>query len=368
MAGKRGMNIRLGIFMVIFAFISLYAKEYKGGELFSNEPVKYGAFEMRMAMGGLSGSVCSFFLYYDDSWLGEDEGEPWQEVDIEVLGKNNESVQSNLITGSAENKETSEEDHDIGEDLSAGYHTYRVEWTPDYIAWYVDGNEVRRSSGSQVEACTEKSMTYRFNHWISSSTGWTGEFSPENLPAYQYINWIEFYEYTPGEGEDGGDFSFSWRDDFDTFDDSRWGKGDWTFDENLVDFIPENIVVQDGKCIICLTDSTNTGFTGQVMEDASSIRPSMKEGTSPSGDPALRIEPGNHSGKPNFIYNLHSPAEVSISIYSTAGRLLFSETQGLKSKGEHEADIPANLLSTGIYTGIVEYNGKVCSESLVFVK
>lgn len=252
----------IGILLLLS--LSAFAKDYNGAELYSKSSIKYGRFDVRMRAVSGSGIVSSFFLYYNDSYLGAPE--PWQEVDIEVMGKNNEAFQSNIITGTSESKKTSEEMHTF-DNLSITYHTYTVEWTPDYIAWYFDGEEIRRTTGSQVAECQPKDMSYRFNLWISDAASWAGSFDPSILPVYQFINWMQYSAYTPGSGVDGTDFTPEWKDDFDSFNSTRWAKGDWTFGGNLVDFSPDNIVVQDGYCIICLTSAAAKGFSGDVPED-----------------------------------------------------------------------------------------------------
>jgi endo-1,3-1,4-beta-glycanase ExoK len=249
---------------VLFINFSAAAKEYNGAELFSKNTVKYGRFDVRMRTISGSGVISSFFLYYDNSYLGSPE--PWQEIDIETLGKTNNVFQTNIITGNAASKATSEKLHTF-DNLSQNYHTFTVEWTPNYIAWFFDGTEVRRTTDAQVTACREKEMTYRFNAWISDATSWAGAFNSSILPVYQLINWIKYSKYTPGSGPGGSDFSPDWQDNFDTFDATRWAKGDWTFDGNLVDFSPNNIVVKDGYCIICLTKTGATGFSGEVPKD-----------------------------------------------------------------------------------------------------
>lgn len=240
------------------------AKDYNGAELYSKNTVKYGRFDVRMRTIAGSGVVSSFFTYYNNSYLGSPE--PWVEIDIETLGKSSNIFQSNIITGNAANKITSEQLHTC-DNLAQNYHTYSVEWTPNYIAWFFDGKEVRRTTGSQVTACQAKEMSYRFNAWISDVPAWVGTFNPSILPAYQYINWVKYSRYTPGAGLNGSDFTADWQDNFDSFDASRWGKGDWTFDGNLVDFSPNNIVIKDGYCIICLTRVGATGFSGEVPKD-----------------------------------------------------------------------------------------------------
>jgi endo-1,3-1,4-beta-glycanase ExoK len=250
--------------MALCINLAATAKEYNGAELYSNNTVKYGRFDIRMRTITGNGTVSSFFLYYNDSYKGSPE--PWQEVDIETLGNHSDMFQSNVITGTAASKITSEQMHTFS-NLSQNYHTYTVEWTPNYIVWRFDGTEIRRTTGSQVTACQVKDMTFRFNAWISSNSGWVGQFNPSILPVYQFLNWVKFSKYTPGSGTNGTDFTPEWQDDFDSFNSSRWSKGDWTFDANLVDFSPNNIVAKDGYCIICLTRAGATGFSGNVPQD-----------------------------------------------------------------------------------------------------
>ena len=75
------------------------------------------------------------------------------------------------------------------------------------------------------------------------------------------------YNYTPGQGPNGSDFTLSWVDNFESFDNSRWGKGDWTFDENRVTMSKGNINVKDNTLILSITKVGQEGFTGTVPVD-----------------------------------------------------------------------------------------------------
>lgn len=250
--------------VLLFTSVAIGAKAYSGAELYSKGVVKYGRFDVRMRAVSGSGVVSSFFLYYNDSYLGSPQ--PWQELDFEIIGKNKDEFQSNIITGTAESKKTSEQLHKAA-NIAVSYHTYTYEWTPDYIAWLFDGVEVRRSTGAQVTACQQKDMSYRFNLWISDVPSWVGQFDPAILPVYQFINWVKFSKYTPGTGPNGSDFTKDWQDDFNQFESTLWAKGNWTFDGNIVDFSPDNIIVKDGYCIIGLTKAGVTGYSGTVPQD-----------------------------------------------------------------------------------------------------
>ncbi len=232
-------------------------KPYKGGEVYSTQTYSYGRMEMRMRMAIGSGILSTFFTYKNGS---EMDNTFWEEIDIEVFGKDGAVAwQSNIITGQG-TRATSEEIHTHPFSLANGYHTYALEWTPDHVAWEIDGVVVRETTGSQVEAL-ENPHSLRFNIWAANDEGWVGPFDTESLPQYQFVNWISYYRYENGE------FVHAWTDDFDAWDGGRWQRADWTFAENLADFDPNNVTVQNGTLVLALTAEGQTGFSGTVPFD-----------------------------------------------------------------------------------------------------
>ena len=251
------------------------AKTYKGAEVYSLQSVLHGRMEMRMRMIRGSGLLSTFFTYKNGS---ETAGTTWEETDIEALGKNDATTwQSNLITGNP--RMTSEQYYSATSSLADGYHTYTLEWAPNYVSWSFDGVMVRKTEGGQASSLIN-AASLRFNAWASDSTGWAGALDEAALPAYQFVNWIKYYRY------DNGQFVLDWTDDFDSFDSSRWAKGNWTFDGNLVDFDPANAVVQDGTLILAITKEGATGFSGTVPVD---------DGSSSDGG-VIISKPGSDSG------------------------------------------------------------------------
>lgn len=87
------------------------------------------------------------------------------------------------------------------------------------------------------------------NIWNPQYENWAGKFYPESLPAFAFYDWVSYYTYTPGSGNYGTDnnFTFSWIDNFDSWDTTKWDKATHTFPGNNCDFIQENAVFQDGK-------------------------------------------------------------------------------------------------------------------------
>ncbi len=113
------------------------SKPYAGGEYRTKYKFGYGLYQVSMKPAKNPGIVSSFFTY-----TGESDGTPWDEIDIEFLGKDTTKVQFNYYTNGVGNHEYL---CDLGFDASQGFHTYAFNWQPGYIAWLVDGIEKYRA-------------------------------------------------------------------------------------------------------------------------------------------------------------------------------------------------------------------------------
>jgi len=244
-----------------------------GVEIYSGEPVRYGRWEIRMKAAATPGSVSSFFTYYPDSYKGSPT--PWREIDIEVLGNKPNGFQSNLITGIAAKKNTSETYHASAVDLSQGFHTYVLDWTPDSIVWRIDGQTVRSTSTQQTKDLQDSLETYRMNVWASNASDWVGALDTAKLPILQVVNWMAYSAYTPGAGPNGSNFTQSWVDDFTTLNRNRWSFGNWTFESNYATFTASNAKVINGYLVMMLSTKAKTGVFPSVLptDSLGSTRP-----------------------------------------------------------------------------------------------
>ena len=237
--------------------------KYFGAELSGKEKFKYGRFEARMKMVSFPGTVSSMFLYYNESYVLKEE--PWNEIDIEVLGTNKTKWQSNIITRegdpSISGTTTTEKVHDFNFDATEDFHLYGIVWTPEYVAWEIVSVEVRRvelgvangthADKDQVAFLTEE-QTLRFNLWASKTPSWTGKFTGEELadgPAEQVIDYVRVYSYD----ESAKTFTLNWQDDFESSVPSgvHWKTGNW--DMEKVRLAPDNVVVENGYCKLLMT-------------------------------------------------------------------------------------------------------------------
>lgn len=105
------------------------------------------------------------------------------------------------------------------------------------------------------------------NFWIPNFSDWNDGFDPAGMPWYARYDYVEYWEYVP-EAEwpttSGANqwhpFKFGWRDDFDTFDTTRWtASEDWTFPVNDVTFWSSQVYAEDGALVLKLEPTDTTG-------------------------------------------------------------------------------------------------------------
>jgi len=248
-------------------------------ELVSTMPLRYGRFKARIAMPAGDGIVGSFFLWKSGS---EQAGMYWNELDFEKI-KADCTMQLNSIFGNPH------QDHvsiaAVPGTACVGYHTYAFEWAPDYIAWSVDGTEVRRdaNAGAQVYVDNAKQgMLFDFNVW-PGTTAFGGNFSAASLPVQEFISWIEYSAYTPGAGDAGSNFTLTWRDSFEGSTlKNDWTVGTWASPLGQSTHSPANVTINNGFAVLSLTADNATGFIGTPPADTGDL-PSVS-GTAGGGN------------------------------------------------------------------------------------
>jgi beta-glucanase (GH16 family) len=144
-------------------------RPYASGEYRSNGHYQYGTYTVRMKAVDYDGVVSSFFIY-----TGPSEGNPWDEIDIEIIGKDTTKLQTNYYTNGVGGHEGY---INLGFDAAADFHTYSIEWMPDSIKWYVDGELKLTENGSHGALPTTPGRIM-MNFWpgTDSVNGWLGDF------------------------------------------------------------------------------------------------------------------------------------------------------------------------------------------------
>ncbi|HEY3494303.1 MAG TPA: family 16 glycosylhydrolase, partial [Polyangiaceae bacterium] len=249
-----------------------FAFAVSSGELYTSTSYGYGRVEARIRFAAGDGVVSSFFLWKDGSEL---TGTFWNELDFEKLGADCH-VESNAIFGNPPGNHGQK--HTLNDPCGA-YHTYAYEWTPDAIAWLVDGVEIRRDTGATAVAFAENAtgMQVRFNVWPGDAS-FGGNFSPSILPVHQYVDWVQFSSY------EAGAFTVQWREDFDAAAlPAGWLTASWASPKNLSTHVPGNVNVIDGHLVISLTADDAVGPAGAMPGDGGGGSAGGSAGSGPGG-------------------------------------------------------------------------------------
>ena len=167
--------------LFLAATIPATAMGMASAELYGTKPYVYGRFEARMRFAPGDGVISSFFLWKEGS---EAAGAYWCELDLEKFGADCR-LQTNARYGTSGTNH--EQKHTLGGNLCTAYHTYKMEWTPTYLAWAVDNQEIRRDTGANATAFAQNAtggMTLHFNIWPGNQD-FGGNINNTTLPVHQ---------------------------------------------------------------------------------------------------------------------------------------------------------------------------------------
>jgi len=232
------------------------AAAVQSAELYSTQKYFYGRFEARVRHAPGEGVVSSFFLWKDRP----NNSGPWNELDFEKINSDCR-LQTNIWTGTGtQSTMINTPSFNICND----YHTYGFEWTPDYIAWFIDGAQIRKVTGASVTEYTQNAtagMAIHFNIWQGDSS-FGGNLSTSTLPVYEYISWAQYSSYANGA------FTLQWREEFTgTGQPANWLYGDWLAPLNHSTHNMANVKIANGIAVLAMTNDGATGYTGTPPAD-----------------------------------------------------------------------------------------------------
>ena len=227
----------------------------RSAELYTTKAYGFGRIEARVRFAQGDGVIGSFFMWKDGS---EQAGTFWNELDFEKLGADCH-LQTNPIYGNPSKNHS--QTHKLTADLCGQFHTYAYEWTPDYIAWFVDDSEIRRETGAAAMAYAtnaSQGMEIHFNVWPGDAT-FGGNFNPSILPVHEYVDWVQYSSYS------GGTFKSEWREDFNGSTlPAGWVTGNWMSPKNLSTHDAGNVNLLQGCVVLSLTADNAVGPAGAI--------------------------------------------------------------------------------------------------------
>jgi len=244
--------------LILFLISFSYNQECIGGELRTIDSFLYGRFEVKMQSVQGEGYVSSFFTYHDH-W-GESNSNNWNfltnEIDIEMTGNQNSSIQFTTHHPGESNPWSYGEIINVDFNPHLDFHIYAFEWTPYSIKWFVDGVEVYSQSQDIVDDLIY-SQKIMMNLWSAIWEDWVGIWDSSTMPVTSYYDFVKYYEYTPGNGTSGtnNNFTLSWVDNFDVFDNQRWEEATHGFNGNNCQFDPLNVMFHNGQMILMVSDT-----------------------------------------------------------------------------------------------------------------
>lgn len=277
------------------------ASAVQSAELYRTQAYFYGRFEARLQFAPGEGVVSSFFLWKD----GSSSTTSWNELDFE---KTNATcrLQTNIWTGSG--TQSAEVDTPTF-NICSGYHTYAFEWTPDYIAWFIDGSQIRKVTGASVTEYTQNAsagMAMHFNVWVGNSS-FGGTLDPSILPVNQYIGWVQYSSYANGA------FQPQWREEFSGATiPTAWAVGNWASPYNLSTHNPANVSFVDDVAVLSMTADSATGYTGTPPASDGGV--SDAGGTSGSGQAGSTGQAGSSSGCSCDVGSPHGGGRAALAL------------------------------------------------------
>jgi len=238
------------------------------GAIQTDESYLYGRFEVRMKSADGDGIVSSFFTYNTD-WDSNIGNLNWNEIDIEMTGNRDSSVQFTTHHPGNPNSWSIGEIIDVDFNPHQEFHDYAIEWTPTSIKWFIDNEEVY-DQGQSIVDDLNFSQKIMMNIWPAIWESWVGEWDEEDTPKHSYYDYVRYYNYSPGDGSYGTDnnFSFSWEDNFNYLDEQMWeDNSSGSFDGNICSFTPANTNIFHGHLILTLSDVNENMNCNEINGD-----------------------------------------------------------------------------------------------------
>jgi beta-glucanase (GH16 family) len=197
------------------------AYDYVCGELRTRPELRlrYGRIEARMrapAREVASGYISSLFTYVNEGNAQFDR--EWEEIDIELEGERPDKFQANLIYGVDEWSEGWGETREFGaweDKIAIGpvdrWRVFAIEWLPDSIRWFVDGELVKTLTARDLDcdpACVppqqqptpipDTPAPVMMNFWIPNDDiqdVFGGNKRNNRYPMEAHYDWLRIYEY-----------------------------------------------------------------------------------------------------------------------------------------------------------------------------
>ena len=155
-------------------------REYTSASIASKTAYHYGRFEVEMKPTKGKGVIAALFLYRMN---------PWQEIDLEFLGKDTTRILVNVyynpgIEGTYYNYGSRGTPVlvDLGFDAADDFHCYTIEWECNELRWLADGELVHQRLTWEPTPIPYLPLHLHINMWPSRSEEVAGKLDELQLP------------------------------------------------------------------------------------------------------------------------------------------------------------------------------------------
>lgn len=162
-------------------------QDYYGSEMRTGLYYGYGDYSVSMKPSKDAGTASTFFTCTGPYDVVDGEPNPWDEIDIEFLGKDTTGVQFNYYVDGQGGHEYW---YELGFDASEEFHEYGFRWEEDSITWFVDGEAVYSVNTEDNGPMPSTPGRILMNFWCGTedAEGWMGEYTAESSQAdYQWV-------------------------------------------------------------------------------------------------------------------------------------------------------------------------------------
>ncbi|MBC8378965.1 MAG: family 16 glycosylhydrolase [Planctomycetes bacterium] len=159
-------------------------RDFTGAEYRTKEKYLYGRYVVSAKFPKGSGIVTSFFTFRAPAIPN------WQEIDVEVLGKDTSHVQFTHHWGHSPKSKYIAETFDLDFTTDSDFHEYAFEWIPGQITWFLDGKKMYTASDKNVPHLSQQIM---MNIWMNTNVDWAGEVEESAMPTYAEYDYVKYY-------------------------------------------------------------------------------------------------------------------------------------------------------------------------------
>ena len=100
------------------------------------------AFQGKLRFQSTQGGMIAGFFSYQQFPPGADR-DIHDEIDVEILTTNLQKVSTNVFAHESLKKTAHPQSIPVAQGTFSGWHTYRMEWFPDHVSWFINGSLIR---------------------------------------------------------------------------------------------------------------------------------------------------------------------------------------------------------------------------------